>query len=243
MGPVTHVIFDLDGLLLNTEETYNRVYQEVCLKLGRCYDPSLATKIRGRPEADTFKIIVADLQLPVEEDEFARHLEIELTALLPNCQLMPGAKRLLDHLQFHGIPMAIATSSRKDSFKLKTGHIDSQTGFYHYFNHMLTGGSDPRVKRGKPAPDIFIECRKMFPPNTDGSLDPPNKFLVFEDAVAGVVGAVAAGMKVVMIPDENVDVEHERKDPAFRPTIVLRSLLDFKPELFGLPPFPQEKRQ
>jgi len=236
MVPVTHVIFDLDGLLINSDLLYEDVYRKVCLNHGKYFSWDLKKKVCGRPSTDVQPIIVESLGLPISLEQFKQEVEAELACVLPNTQLMPGAERLLMHLHENNIPMAIATSSAQKQFKIKTENLK----FYHYFNHILTGPNEPKVKKGKPAPDIFLICREKFPTKQDGSMDPLNKFLVFEDSVAGVVGAAAAGMQVVMVPDPRVDIALERLDPAFKPTVVVKSLLDFKPEIFGLPPFPEE---
>lgn len=157
-----------------------------------------------------------------------------------------GAERLLRHLHSKGVHIAVATSSSRENFELKTTH---HGGVFQLFKHIVTGSSDPEVKAGKPAPDIFLICASRFPepaPHPSKVIHPIilrqidlndislriQQCLVFEDAPNGVKAARAAGMQVVMVPDP-------RMDPLLtqEATLVLKSLEEFKPELFGLPAF------
>lgn len=88
-------------------------------------------------------------------------------------------------------------------------------------------GSDPEVKHVKPQPDIFLVAAKRFKAKPN-----PSKCLVFEDSTNGVKAARAAGMQVVMVPDDIVPIE-KRTDA----TVGLKSLDQFQPKLFGLPKF------
>jgi len=74
------------------------------------------------------------------------------------------------HLKKNKVPFAIATSSTKKSFDLKTSQHKS---LFSLFDHIVCGGSDPEVKNGKPAPDIFLTCASRFPDQPH-----PNKVLV-----------------------------------------------------------------
>lgn len=154
-----------------------------------------------------------------------------------------GAERLLRHLHSKGVHIALATSSSRENYELKTTHHGS---VFELFQHIVTGSSDPEVKQGKPAPDIFLICASRFaePAPHPSKVCYLNQFsdlvcklyslqcLVFEDAPNGVKAARAAGMQVVMVPDA-------RMDPLLtqEATLVLNSLEDFKPELFGLPAY------
>lgn len=76
-----------------------------------------------------------------------------------NKSLFAGAERLIDHLYTNNVPIAVATSSGKDTFKVKTAkyqHIFSK------FHHVVLGSADSEVKQGKPAPDIFLVCATRF---------------------------------------------------------------------------------
>lgn len=97
---------------------------------------------------------------------------------------------------------------------------------FKLFHHKVMGSTDPDVKVGKPAPDIFLVAASRFPDKQSGE-----NCLVFEDAPNGVRAAVDAGMQVVMVPDKNL-AEEQRK----LATLVIESLEDIKLEDFGLPP-------
>lgn len=120
--------------------------------------------------------------------------------------------------------MAIATSSTKDSYDLKTAKLQD---FFKLMNHIVTGGSDPEVKHGKPAPDIYLVCASRFPDKPK-----PANILVFEDAMTGYMAATTARMKTILIPDPKNDPVHFKNVET-----VLKSLNDFRPELYGFPPF------
>lgn len=71
-----------------------------------------------------------------------------------------GAERLLRHLYNKGVPIALATSSSRENYDLKTQRHGE---VFKLFNHIVTGSSDPEVKKGKPNPDIFLVCASRFP--------------------------------------------------------------------------------
>lgn len=177
----------------------------------------------GLPTKVACELLIDKLDLPVEPSELNSKFEDEVYRLIGHVELKPGVQQLLLHLHEHRIPMAVATSSNQKYFNLKaTPHLRLLPAFRH-----IVCCDDPELIHGKPAPDIFLLAASRFKPAPS-----PGSCLVFEDSVMGVKAARAAGMQVVMTPDPRVPIASRRNA-----TMVIKSLADFQPELFGLPPY------
>lgn len=213
----------MDGLLLDTEPFYTEVTQAIVSRYGHNFEWSLKSRMIGKKATDSARILVDALQLPITPEDYLRERESLLAVLFPTAQAMPGARRLTRHLAEHSISQAVASSSHRREFDLKTtAHRDWFTCF-----QCVVLGDDPAVTHGKPAPDIFLAAAERM--NVA-----PAQCLVFEDAPSGVEAARAAGMTVVAVPNPAMSAE------AFRDANqVLRSLESFDPASWGFPPYPQ----
>lgn len=218
MPDITHVIWDLDGTLLDTEPSYLVSGMELARRYGRELTPAIREQMMGRPGLVAARIFLDALDIAITPEQFIEEREAMLEALLRACQPMPGAMALSRHLHAHGIPQAVATSSSRRNVGFKTvGHLD----WFATFGAVVTADD---VEHGKPAPDIFLRAAEAI-----GA--PPASTLVFEDSPLGVESALAAGMHVVATPEE---VYRDRVGHAH---LVLTSLEEFAPEAWGLPPF------
>ncbi|XP_068203107.1 pseudouridine-5'-phosphatase isoform X2 [Palaemon carinicauda] len=217
-------LFPTAKLLPDTEKLYSESTQAVVDTYGKVYTWEIKCPLMGRVGIELAEAIVKSLDLPLSPHEYLSRVEKQYAYFFPQAKLLPGADRLVRHLHNHNIPIAIASGGAQDSYELKTtNHKD----FVSMFKHVVLASTDPEVKNGKPAPDVFLICAKRFedPPK-------PEQCLVFEDAPNGVAAATAAGMQVVMVPDQRM-ADTLKKDA----TVVLKSLEDFHPEWFGLPPY------
>ncbi|KAG7205666.1 hypothetical protein KM043_007616 [Ampulex compressa] len=221
---VTHCIFDMDGLLLDTETLYSKAFNRVTQQYGKTYTWEHKAKTMGLQGNEAAEIIINMLELPLTIQDFTEQLLTIYQEIFPACHLMPGVEKLLTHLKNNNVPIALATSSSKESSDLKT---QKWTHIFDLFEHKVFGGSDPEVHKGKPSPDTFLVAAKRFSDKPN-----PSQCLVFEDSPNGVDAAIAAGMQVVMVPDPNLP-----KNLTKNATIVLKSLEEFNPENFGLPPY------
>ncbi len=219
MPHITHLIYDFDGLLLDTEPIYCKVYGLIASRYSKTFTPALHRKIMGRQALDCAQILVDELALPLTAEGHMEARDQLIYDLLPEAQPMPGAMELTRRFAELGVPQAIATSSAAVTFKLKTQRYQDWLTIFE----AIVLGSDPAVKRSKPAPDSFLVAAQRL------GADPAN-CLVFEDSPAGVEAGKRAGMSVVAVPAAHMNHQlYEQADE------IVKQLADFDPHRWHLP--------
>ena len=222
MSPnISCLIYDMDGLLLDTEGIYTEVTQQIVGEYGKVFDWSVKEKIIGRRSIQAAEIIVESLDLPISPQDYLDSRKDVLLEKFKDTEALPGAKEMPTHVSKLGIPQALATSSSSSMFEAK---FEKHKKWFSQFAQIVRG-DDPELKEGKPAPDIFLLAANRV------GVDPA-ECLVFEDAPTGTEAALAAGMSVVVVPDPNMDHCHYKNASQ-----IISSLKDFDPEYWGLPKF------
>jgi pseudouridine 5'-phosphatase len=187
-------IFDLDGVLLDTEPLYTAATQSVVGEFGKTYCWDLKRRVMGGTALGGAEIIVAELALPISPSEYLSRRRRILEQLFETTTPIDGAENLVRALAGLGVKLGIATSSERALFELKI----SNHRWFSLFSAVVCG-DDPRIARPKPAPDIFRLAARELGVEMSACI-------IFEDSPAGVLGASASGARVVA-----------RRDPALRP--------------------------
>jgi len=185
---VEAVVFDMDGLMLDTEPLYKVAWQQASAELGYDLDDASYMKLVGRPTADCEQELLAQFGERFPLGMFRpRWAQLWRAAADEGIPTKPGLHELLAFVEERGLRAAVATSSEVEyaTFSLQ------QAGLAHRFDVVVTGD---QVARGKPAPDIYLEAARRLGVE-------PRCCIALEDSEAGIVAAAGAGMVALLVPD------------------------------------------
>jgi HAD superfamily hydrolase (TIGR01509 family) len=182
------VIFDMDGLMLDTERVYREVFVRAAADCRIDFPSHLPEALLGRNTVDMKRMLAEALKDDALFEWFMernRHHYAICFAEVP--PIKRGLHELLDFLESRQIPKVVATSTPRSSAVARL----EQCGLLSRFNSVSCGDEVPH---GKPAPDLFLLAASRIPAD-------PKQCVVLEDSEAGVTGGHAAGMTVFMVPD------------------------------------------
>lgn len=184
------VIFDLDGVIADTEKLHAQTSAELLREFGILIPPNeLSAKYAGTSDEFMFRDLFSEHRIPADPVALARRRWQKMYALLEgNIQPMPGAVELIQELKRHGVRIGVASGSYLQFIGLVLGKLNLGTVF-----DAIASGEE--VKHIKPAPDVFLLAAQRLGV-------PPGNCVVIEDAVSGMLGAQRAGMKCVGLVDD-----------------------------------------
>jgi len=190
---IVAVVFDMDGVLFDTERIGVQCWTEAAEPTGLQNAREIARMCIGRTIPGTKEVFMEEaakqgvaLDFEKLHEDCARLiLEKEERDGLP---VKPGVHEILEYLYERKIPVALATSSKKD---IVLSHLE-KIGITKYFRKIVTGDM---VSHGKPAPDIYIKaCEELEAA--------PENVIAIEDSFNGIRSASAAGLHPIMVPDQ-----------------------------------------
>ena len=190
-SPVRGVLFDVDGVILDTECLYSRFWMEACHFYGFPMTKAQSLQMRSLNKTAGQEKLCA-LFGPAADYTTIRQKRIELMDAFVEKEgvaAKPGIYTLLDALDERGIPCAITSSSPQQRLESYLTPLN----LYHRFKKVISGYDVPR---GKPEPDIYLR----------GAAElglPPETCLALEDSPAGILSAYRAGCLPVLIPDQD----------------------------------------
>ncbi|KAF8444797.1 HAD-like protein [Boletus edulis BED1] len=248
---IEYVIFDMDGLLIDTESVYTQVTNDILAPHGVQMTWEIKAGLMGKVEQEASVQLLSYFPgIALTPEEYIAQRTIGQDRLWPAVRPLPGVPKLIAHLAKHKIPIVVATSSKRRNFLLKSAHLHQE--IFAYFGcgvegteEMVVCGDDVSGKTsGKPEPYIFLyaaqEKLRRNVGDVEENVSPEHALersrgLVFEDAIPGVEAGKRAGMSVVWVPDPNLlAMEYSGKHI---PDETLRSIEEFRPEEWGLPPY------
>ena len=183
------VVFDLDGLMFNTEELFHQAGDELLRRRGHRMTTRLLSLMMGRRARESFALLIQELELLETVDVLLTESETIFRAMLEtHLAPMPGLFELLEELENRGLPKAVATSSNRNYLE----GILERFELLERFDFTLTAED---VTHGKPHPEIYLTAAKRM------QLD-PQEIVVFEDSETGSKSAASAGAYVIAVPHD-----------------------------------------
>lgn len=206
LNKIEHVIFDLDGLLIDSERYMWAKNAKLTLEyLGYQYDPNFSKTLMGASHEVYKREIIKKYGQDFPINKYYQHvLELnDRTVENKEIPLMKGALELLTFLQQKHIDYCIGTSTpRQQAIK-----VLKNTGLQSYFTKMVCGDE---VKNGKPSPDIYLKTLEICNSNTENSV-------VIEDGHSGFNAARSAGIECILVEDVAYVSDEDRQNAYARP--------------------------
>ena len=190
------IIFDVDGLLLNTEFLWRKAWRDVAAKYGVPKFGEVFCKVVGISGSDVERVLNNELS-----DVENRMELLDIEYLENDIELMPGVNELLDVLENKNIRKAVATTTSRDATIKRL----TKLGLINRFEYILCGDE---VTKRKPNPEIYQKVLKAV--NCD-----PNQVMVLEDTGYGVQAAHDAGIQVVMVPSINAPTDTDIENASY----------------------------
>ena len=189
------VIFDLDGVIVSTDEFHYRGWQKLADEEGIYFNRHINERLRGVSRMESLDILLeraTQRYTATQKETMAARKNgyyRELLQQITPADILPGVMPFLEDLKSHSTAMAIGSSSRN------CGTILDRIGIGHYFGAVVDGN---HIKKSKPDPEVFLLAAKLL------NL-PADACVVIEDAEAGVSAALAADMKVLAVGFASTD--------------------------------------
>jgi beta-phosphoglucomutase len=183
------VIFDLDGVIVSTDEFHYQGWKHLADEEGIYFDRTINERLRGVSRMESLEILLERAEKQYHTEEKIRlaakknEYYLQLLSKLSPADILPGVRAFLDELKKAGIKIAIGSSSKNSPTILKC------IGMSSFFDATADGNE---IEKSKPDPEVFLLAAKKL------GVAPAN-CLIVEDAVAGVEAAIAGGMKVLAV--------------------------------------------
>lgn len=188
--PIRAVAFDMDGLMVNTEELYTIVGETILQRRGSHFTPELKNRMMGLPGSVAWQVMIDAENLPDSIETLATESDEIFEGLLPTrLEMLPGLEELLELLEQHQIPRCVATSSSHRFAELVLTQID-------VLERMAFVVTADDVAHGKPAPDIYLAAANRM------SVLPEN-MLVLEDSHIGTRAGITSGACTIAVPGDH----------------------------------------
>jgi len=181
-------IFDMDGLLFDTERLYQKAWVDTAADFDREPSRALAQAVCGT-SGEYLKEIVWSYYPGVDAEAYIQAVldRVARQEAVNGVELMPGAREILTYLEARGVRLAVASGSPREIIEQNL----SRNNLKSFFSAAVSGFDVPN---GKPAPDIFLIAAGKLGVS-------PEDCYVFEDGINGALAGIAAGCTTVMIPD------------------------------------------
>lgn len=182
------IIFDMDGLMIDSESLYFQAEREIARAFGRNIQDEILWKMMGRNPIEGMEILVRELELPISPQEAVRlRTDLMRQKMKTDLKAMPGLREMID--AFTGrLKLAISTGAQEEFLDIAVDTLGIRDRF-----DVLQASND--IAKGKPDPEIFLKtCDRL-------GLDPA-ECIVLEDSENGVQAARRAGCFVIAVPSE-----------------------------------------